>query len=381
MNNRDVFEAGEPGARCCARDCVDPSHRASGLAGNIGVRCSSSLARNARCANAASVFSATEHHRARAAVLSVRCASGRNRLPNAYIAGSALPAARMVRGMIGRTLNDPVEDLGVKHRAKAALRELTAQGPAATRALQRGLSHENPAVRVGCCVVLDHRSTASPARIFSPTLRTTTLAFVDGRCMPSRAIAANKGIVDRVRTTASRSPSRGCPTMVTIRFGLRQSRSSALQFTGATTSLPHCTARMRRIRTHPYARSRAGTCPEVRSIEGRNPAHRVAPRAGARIEACDGPPKPGPRRISDGRHIGQRIHRVRTSATPTTGSSGRAGLSGLRGNWTRLSERRLRARCARTSAARDWNRSRPCRRRARAMDLRACRAAPVRSRT
>jgi hypothetical protein len=207
-----------------------------------------------------------------------------------------LPAARMVRGMIGRTLNDPVEDLGVKHRAKAALRELTAQGPAATRALQRGLSHENPAVRVGCCVVLDHRSTASPARIFSPTLRTTTLAFVDGRCMPSRAIAANKGIVDRVRTTASRSPSRGCPTMVTIRFGLRQSRSSALQFTGATTS-------------------------------------------------------------------------------------GRAGLSGLRGNWTRLSERRLRARCARTSVARDWNRSRPCRRRARAMDLRACRAAPVRSRT
>jgi hypothetical protein len=62
----------------------------------------------------------------------------------------------MVRGMIGRTLNDLVEDLGVKHRAKAALRELTAQGPAATRALQRGLSHENPAVSVGCCAVLDH---------------------------------------------------------------------------------------------------------------------------------------------------------------------------------------------------------------------------------
>jgi hypothetical protein len=52
-----------------------------------------------------------------------------------------------------------------------------------------------------------------------------------------------------------------------------------------------------------------------------------------------------------------------------------------RGNRNRLSERRLRARCARTSAARDWNRSRSCRRRAPAMGLRACRAAPARSRT
>ena len=58
--------------------------------------------------------------------------------------------------MTRRSLEDLVEDLGVKHRSKAALRELMQQGSAATRALQRGLSHEDPAVRVGCCVVLDH---------------------------------------------------------------------------------------------------------------------------------------------------------------------------------------------------------------------------------
>jgi hypothetical protein len=49
-----------------------------------------------------------------------------------------------------------VEDVGVKHRAKDALRQLMAAGPRAVPALRRGLRHPNPAVRVGCCVVLDH---------------------------------------------------------------------------------------------------------------------------------------------------------------------------------------------------------------------------------
>lgn len=49
-----------------------------------------------------------------------------------------------------------VEDLAVKHRVKDALRQLMAAGPLATSALRRGLRHGDPAVRVGCCKVLDH---------------------------------------------------------------------------------------------------------------------------------------------------------------------------------------------------------------------------------
>lgn len=49
-----------------------------------------------------------------------------------------------------------VEYLGVKHRAQEALRQLMAAGALATPAVRHGLHHANPAVRVGCCQVLDH---------------------------------------------------------------------------------------------------------------------------------------------------------------------------------------------------------------------------------
>jgi hypothetical protein len=49
-----------------------------------------------------------------------------------------------------------VEELGVAHRAKEALRHLMEAGGLATPAVRRGLRHPNPAVRVGCCQVLDH---------------------------------------------------------------------------------------------------------------------------------------------------------------------------------------------------------------------------------
>jgi hypothetical protein len=49
-----------------------------------------------------------------------------------------------------------VEDLGVDHRAKDALRQLMFAGSLATRALRRGLRHDHAEVRVGCCRVLDH---------------------------------------------------------------------------------------------------------------------------------------------------------------------------------------------------------------------------------
>lgn len=49
-----------------------------------------------------------------------------------------------------------IENLGVKHRAKDALRQLMSAGADATPALCQGLHHANPVVRVGCCTVLDH---------------------------------------------------------------------------------------------------------------------------------------------------------------------------------------------------------------------------------
>jgi HEAT repeat protein len=49
-----------------------------------------------------------------------------------------------------------IEDLAVAHREREALRQLMAAGMRATPALRRGLRHRDPAVRVGCCVVLDH---------------------------------------------------------------------------------------------------------------------------------------------------------------------------------------------------------------------------------
>ena len=49
-----------------------------------------------------------------------------------------------------------VEDLAVKHRAKQSLRCLMAAGALATPAVREGLRHPAPAVRIGCCQVLDH---------------------------------------------------------------------------------------------------------------------------------------------------------------------------------------------------------------------------------
>jgi hypothetical protein len=49
-----------------------------------------------------------------------------------------------------------IEDLAVPHRYKHALRSLMSAGMLATPALRRGLRHDDPDVRVGCCIVLDH---------------------------------------------------------------------------------------------------------------------------------------------------------------------------------------------------------------------------------
>ena len=49
-----------------------------------------------------------------------------------------------------------VDCLAVKHRKKEALRYLMAGRFDATPALRLGLRNENPNIRIGCCMVLDH---------------------------------------------------------------------------------------------------------------------------------------------------------------------------------------------------------------------------------
>jgi hypothetical protein len=60
-----------------------------------------------------------------------------------------------------------IADLAVKHRAQQARRDLMAAGALATSALVEGLRHPEPAVRIGCCQVLDHHldEAALPALI------------------------------------------------------------------------------------------------------------------------------------------------------------------------------------------------------------------------
>jgi hypothetical protein len=49
-----------------------------------------------------------------------------------------------------------VDELGIEHRAKEAMRSLMAAGMSATPAVRRGLKHHSPRVRALCCGVLDH---------------------------------------------------------------------------------------------------------------------------------------------------------------------------------------------------------------------------------
>ena len=55
----------------------------------------------------------------------------------------------------GMTLDEVVADLGVAHRARAALWHLVHAGDPATPALLRGLQHPDPAVRAGCAEAFD----------------------------------------------------------------------------------------------------------------------------------------------------------------------------------------------------------------------------------
>jgi HEAT repeats len=67
-----------------------------------------------------------------------------------------LPRPFAGAGLDGKSLDDVVADLGVPHRARAAMWHLVGAGPRATDAVLRGLEHPDPAVRAGCAEVFDH---------------------------------------------------------------------------------------------------------------------------------------------------------------------------------------------------------------------------------
>lgn len=67
----------------------------------------------------------------------------------------AIQAAAASDEMLARYRTD-VDALGVPHHASEALRRLMAAGGSAAPVVRTGLRHPDPAVRVGCCKVLDH---------------------------------------------------------------------------------------------------------------------------------------------------------------------------------------------------------------------------------
>ena len=67
-----------------------------------------------------------------------------------------LPRPFAGAGLDAKSLDEVVADLGVAHRARAAIWHLVGAGARATDALLRGLEHPDPAVRAGCAEVFDH---------------------------------------------------------------------------------------------------------------------------------------------------------------------------------------------------------------------------------
>lgn len=56
----------------------------------------------------------------------------------------------------GQTATEVVQMLTSTHRRPAAIRHLLALGKAGSAAVRSGLGHDDPAVRVACCQILDH---------------------------------------------------------------------------------------------------------------------------------------------------------------------------------------------------------------------------------
>ena len=197
---------------------------------------------------------------------------------DAYVA-SPQQLALISLGMISRSLDDLVQDLGVSHRSKAARRELMRRGPEATRALQRGLSNSNPAVRVGCCVVLDHHLDA----LAIPDL----LVNVTHEDAQVRRWAMHTLACDRCKEGECR-PGENDTVPLAMQMLTDdvdyQARTAAVHALGpsahthATTSYTRCNEHTRTIRIHSCGRSPGGSSRAARSTGGHNRGQRASGR-------------------------------------------------------------------------------------------------------
>ena len=73
----------------------------------------------------------------------------------------SLPRGFLWEAMSTKHFGELVADLGVPHRARAALWRLVAAGPAALPVLREGLFHADPSVRAGCCEAVDQGGMAA----------------------------------------------------------------------------------------------------------------------------------------------------------------------------------------------------------------------------
>ena len=109
-----------------------------------------------------------------------------------------------------------VAELGIKHRADAAARELMSAGMDATPAVRRGLQHTDPRVRARCCGVLDHfmDEQAIPALLKNlgdpdPKVRLTAMhALVCDRCKEDACRPAETDVVEAAMRLLAEDPDR-----------------------------------------------------------------------------------------------------------------------------------------------------------------------------
>lgn len=139
-----------------------------------------------------------------------------------------------------------VEDFARKHRAQHAYWTLLGAGSAATPAVRRGLLHDDPEVRVGCCKVLDHHmdDAALPELIANlehkeSKVRAWALHALgcdrckEGACRPGeddvvplalRMLADDRS--RRVRTMAAQMLGPAAPRRADVRVALEQARDT-----------------------------------------------------------------------------------------------------------------------------------------------------------
>jgi HEAT repeat protein len=109
-----------------------------------------------------------------------------------------------------------IEDLGIEHRAKAAMRSLMQAGTSATPAVRRGLHHRDPGVRARSCDILDHflDADAIPDLMenlhdINPGVRARALhALACDRCKEGECRPAEKDVIAAALRLVTEDPDR-----------------------------------------------------------------------------------------------------------------------------------------------------------------------------